>query len=193
MSAEPEIESLTLVVQPLDEQLQIALTRGHSHDPRFAAPMRSFADDRCARAADGDTRLPPLARSLPEPEIELRAGAVAVALRVAAVQQRHVLENVAVDHRDRPRRGPVFDGADGVQQKRRGEAVDRHVHMGEIAAAHAELAAEIVAGRDPRQHLDGAQRVVGQHAAQILDVGAAEHLLRRDAGFGRDGTGPPPR
>ena len=42
-----------------------------------------------------------------------------------------------------------------------------------------ELAAEVVAGRDARQHLDGAHRIVGEQVAQVLDVGAAERLLRR--------------
>ncbi len=54
----------------------------------------------------------------------------------------------------------------------------RQVHVREAAAADGELAAEIVAGRDARQHLDGAERIVGEHAAEILDVGASQDLLR---------------
>ena len=56
--------------------------------------------------------------------------------------------------------------------------------MREAAAADAELAAQIVAGGDAGQHLHRAQRIVGQHAAQVLDVGAAEDLLRRRARIG---------
>ena len=37
----------------------------------------------------------------------------------------------------------------------------------------------------PGSDLDRAQRIVGEHAAQILKLGAAEHLLRRDDRLGR--------
>ena len=63
--------------------------------------------------------------------------------------------------------------------ERRGKAVDGEIQVGEVAAADAELAAEIVAGCHARQHLHGPQRIVGQHAAQILELGAAEDLLSR--------------
>ena len=116
-------------------------------------------------------------------------------LHVAAAHQRNVLQDVAVDHRHRARARLVLDRANGVQQVRRREAVERQVHVRKVAAANGELAAQVVAGRHARQHLDRPQRIVGKDAAQVLDVGAAQYLLGRGAGiggpetFGADGDG----
>ena len=52
------------------------------------------------------------------------------------------------------------------------------MHVREVAAANGELAAQVVAGRNARQHLHGAKGIVGEDTAQVLDVGAAEDLLR---------------
>ena len=98
-------------------------------------------------------------------------------LHVAAADERHILQDVAVDHRDRAGARLILDRADGVQQVRRRETVERQVHVREIAAANGELAAQVVAGRDAGQHLNGPQRIVGKNATQVLDVGAPEHLL----------------
>ena len=38
---------------------------------------------------------------------------------------------------------------------------------------------QVVAGGDPRQRLHRPEGIVGKDAAQVLNVGAAEHLLRR--------------
>ena len=57
--------------------------------------------------------------------------------------------------------------------------------MREIAAADGELAAQIVAGRHAGQNLHGSQRIVGENATKVLDVGAPEHLLGGRARVGR--------
>ena len=62
------------------------------------------------------------------------------------------------------------------------------MHVREAAAPHTELAPQIVGGCYPRQNLNGAQRVVGQNAPQVLNVGTPQDLLR-----GRSGVrGPEP-
>ena len=43
-----------------------------------------------------------------------------------------------------------------------------------VGAAQGEARVEIVVGRDAGQALDGAQRVVGQHAGQVLGVVAGQ-------------------
>ena len=68
----------------------------------------------------------------------------------------------------------------GVQQERRGDALEREVHLPHAGAADRELAAEIVAGGDRRQHLHGPQRVVREDAAQLLQLASADRLLGRD-------------
>ena len=116
-------------------------------------------------------------------------------LDVPAADERHVLEDVAVDHGDRTRARLVFDRANSMEQVRRREPVEREVHVGEVAAAHRKLAAQIVTRRHARQDLNCPQRIVCEDAAQILDVGAAEHLLGRRSrvgvpkSFGADGHG----
>ncbi len=71
-----------------------------------------------------------------------------------------------------------------MQQVRRREPIERQVHVGEVTAANGELAAQIVSGRNTRQHLHRSQRIVGKDAPQILNVGAAQYLLRRSAWIG---------
>ena len=67
--------------------------------------------------------------------------------------------------------------------------------MREVAAADGELAAQVVAGGHAWQHLNGSQWIVGKDAAQVLDVGAPEHLLGGRPGIrlpepiGADGDG----
>jgi hypothetical protein len=60
----------------------------------------------------------------------------------------------------------------------------------EIRAAHGEGGVEIVVRTDAGQPLDGAQRIVGEYAGEVLGVVAAEHesgraiLARRFEGAG---------
>ena len=72
-----------------------------------------------------------------------------------------------------------------------GETVDREVHVPEVAAADAELAAEVVARRHARQDLDGAKRVVREDAAQVLQFGAAQGLLHGGSRLGGAKRRPP--
>jgi hypothetical protein len=48
------------------------------------------------------------------------------------------------------------DGADGVEQIGRREALDGHVQMSEVASADTELAPQIVGCRNARENLDRA-------------------------------------
>ena len=99
---------------------------------------------------------------------------IAVTLRIRSGRQRDFLEHIAVHHRDRAR---VLHALHGVHEQRRRDAFEREVHVANGQAAHAELAAKIVAGRNARQHVDSAHRIVGDDAAQLLKLVAAEHLL----------------
>jgi len=71
----------------------------------------------------------------------------------------------------------LLDRTDHVHHERRREPIDSEVHVREVAAADAELALEVVAGRDPREHLHRAQGVVGQDAAKVLKLRARKGLL----------------
>ena len=55
---------------------------------------------------------------------------------------------------------------------------EREIHVAHRQAAHAELAAQVVAGGDAGQHMDGAHRIVRDDAAKLLQFVAAKHLLR---------------
>ena len=143
-------------------------------------PQRTLDDERRVRAADTDASLHPIARAFADDEVELRTETVAVALRVRPIQQRDAVEDVAVDHRNRP---AILDLLDRVQEERRGHAVDGEPDAAERTAADRELAAEVVAGAHARQHVDRPHRIVRHQAAQVLDVGAAEHQLRRHRAF----------
>jgi hypothetical protein len=75
-----------------------------------------------------------------------------------------------------------------VKQKRRGEAVDGEVQVSEIAASNREFAPKIVPSRDPGQYLDRPERIVCQHTAKVLEIGAPESpvapgLRARNAGI----------
>jgi hypothetical protein len=56
--------------------------------------------------------------------------------------------------------------------------------VSEVTSAYAELASKIVGCRNTRKDLDGTQGIVGEDAPEILNVGAPEDLLRRDARIG---------
>src|SRR5262249_4879317 len=122
-----------------------------------------------------DTGLCAIARPLAHVKVQLGAETIAVALRIRPVEQRDAVEDVAVDHRDR---SSVLHLLYGVQEKGRRNAVERGIHAIEAAAANGELAAKIVAGRDPRQHLDRAHGIISEEAPEVLNLGAAERLLR---------------
>ena len=97
-----------------------------------------------------------------------------------AGQQRRRFEDVAVDQRQR---AGVLHAADGVEQQRAVDAVDRNADVGGPEPAHRELGAEVVAGGDAGQHLHGAKRIVGDEPAQRQDLAAAQHRLARHAGL----------
>ena len=107
--------------------------------------------------------------SLAHAEVDFGAGAVAVPLRVRAVQQRDLVEDVAVQHRHR---SAVVHLLHGVQQERRGNAFEGEGHAIDAGAADRELAAEVIAGGHRRQRLDGSERIVGQRAAQLQQLAA---------------------
>src|SRR5262245_22598279 len=67
-----------------------------------------------------------------------------------------------------------------MQQKRRGNTVQRERDPAKGTPPHGELAAEVVAGADAREYVDGAHRIVRHQTSEILDVSAAEHLLGRN-------------
>ena len=121
-----------------------------------------------------------VARSFPHAEIELGADPVSVPLRIGPAQQRHFVEHVAVHHGDGSGLANLLNG---VHEKGGRDAFEREIHLVDAGPAHRELAAEVVAGRDAGQHLDGAHRIVGDHAAQLLQIAAPECLLRGDGGL----------
>lgn len=64
----------------------------------------------------------------------------------------------------------------GMDEQRRGDAFEREVHVADRQAADAELTAQVVAGGDARQHMNGAHRIVRDDAAQLLKLVASQHL-----------------
>ena len=183
-----EAEAQVLLgIQALDDQIEIAFARGEQPRPTLGSADRPFDDARCIDGADREMALHPVARSLAHQEVDFGRGAIPVTLGVGPVQQRDFLEDIAVDHRNR---SAVVHLLHGVQQERRGDALEREVHLPHAGAADRELAAEIVAGGDRRQHLHGAKRVVRQDAAQLLQLASADRLLGRDRRLAtRDVTG----
>ena len=70
-----------------------------------------------------------------------------------------------------------------MQEERRGNALERELHVLDVVAAHRELAAQVVAGRDARHDLDRPQRIVGDQAPELLQVLAGERLFGGDIGL----------
>ncbi len=171
--------------QPVDDQIEIRLPPGDQPGPALMLADGSFRHTRCVRPAHRDVEDASIARSIAQPEIDLRSRVAAVTLRITAVEERDVLQHVAVDHRDRTGRAAVLDAAHRVEQVRRSEPVNGEGQMAEVAPTNRELAAEVVAGGDAGQDLHGAQRVVGEHAAQVEELGAAQHLRGRHGIGGR--------
>ena len=98
-----------------------------------------------------------------------------MALRIRAGREPDFVQHVAVDHRDG---AGVLHPLHGVDEQRSRNALEREVHVAYGQAPDAELAAEVVASCDTRQHVNGAHRIVGDDAAQLLKLVAAEQLLR---------------
>jgi hypothetical protein len=59
-------------------------------------------------------------------------------------------------------------------QPRRGDAVHNDFDMTIRAAAHGELAAEVIAHGDTRKRLDGAHGVIRESSAQVLQIAGGE-------------------
>ena len=106
-----------------------------------------------------------VAAALARREVNLGAQLAAGALRIAAREQRHAAERLAVDHRDGP---AVGDAVDAVHQIPRRHPVDDQADVAERVAANGELAVEVVGRRGGRQ-------APGSHAADRRE--------RRRAGF----------
>ena len=171
-----------LRIDAVDQPVDVALAAGHQPRAAAGAAQRALGHGRRRDRADRDAVLLPRPRSLAHAEVDLRSRPVAVALRVAAEQDRRALEDVAVEHRQRSGvAGPV----DGVHEQRAGDAVERHAEVTERRGADREVAAVVVAAADAGQRLHGAHRVLGEGAAQLLDVGAADGDLAGDAGLPR--------
>ncbi len=187
-----EAETQVLLgIQALDDQIEIAFACGEQPRPTLGPADRPFDDARGIDGADREMALHPVARSLAHQEVDFGRGAIPVTLGVGPVEQRDFLEDIAVDHRNRP---AVVHLLNGVQQERRGDAFEREVHLPHAGAADRELAAEIVAGGDRRQHLHRPKRVVRQDAAQLLQLASADRVLGRDrrlSSWDVPGTGSP--
>jgi hypothetical protein len=106
-------------------------------------------------------------------EIQLGACVIAVSLWIGSRSERDLLKYIAVDHRDRP---GVLHSLDRVDEQRSGHAFKRKVHVPDRQPADAELAPQIVSGRDAGQHVNGAHRIVGDHTAKLLQFVAPEDL-----------------
>src|SRR4029434_11056262 len=91
-------------------------------------------------------------RSFAHAEVDLGTGSVSVPLRVRAVQERDLIEDVAVQHRHR---SAVVHLLQGGKQERRGYAFEGEGHAIDSGAADRELAAEVVSSGHRRQRLDG--------------------------------------
>src|SRR6185369_14254986 len=152
---------------------EITLADRSQPRPLAAAADRSLTNQRRIGAADGCPQLRSLPRALPHPEIHFCAEPIAKPLRVGAAGKRDLREDVAIDHRDR---SSVDNALNGVDEKRRLDALERKLHVVDRTAANGELALEVVAAGDAWKDLNGAQRIVGDQSAQLLQVPGLKHL-----------------
>ena len=166
---EAERES-RLGIDPLDQIVEItAADRG---EPRsLAAGDRAFAEEGRAGAAQAGASAELVAAAFARRQADLGAHLAARALRIAAREQGHAAQRLAVDHRDRP---AVGDAVDGVHQIPRRDAVHDQADVAERVAAHGELAVEVVGRRGRRQGLHRPQRIVEHCAAQGFELAAVE-------------------
>src|SRR5213079_932561 len=119
--------------------------------------------------AEADVASRAISRAFTHLEIELGARARADALRIRAARQHDIVEDVGVHQRHRP---GIVDALHRAHEKGRGYAFKREVHMVDGVAANGELAAEVVARRDARQHLNRSKWVAGNDAAKLLQLAA---------------------
>ena len=147
---EAERES-SLGIDPLDQIVEIAAT--DRREPRsLAAGDRTFTEERRARAAQACAAAELVAAAFAGRQANLGAHLAARALRIAAREQGHTAQRLAVDHRDR---AAVGDAVDGVHQIPRRDAVDHQPDVAERIAADRELAVEVVGRRGGGQGLHG--------------------------------------
>jgi len=178
-----EAERDARVVQHLlEKHIEVAAASGHEPRSARSAPDRPLGGHRGAGAARGQVVAPALPRPVARREIQLRAKPPGKVLRVRPTQERHVIEDVAVDHRGG---AAVLDQLDRVHEESRRHAVQSVVQVLEAVTPHDELAVEVVRGGHAGERLHGAQRIVERHPAKLPQLRAAERLLAGHAGLAR--------
>ncbi len=104
-------------------------------------------------------------------DFERARAAVLEAHRVSAFVQLEFLHHVAVEGRAGAAEGLPLEHVKGRVQQ---DAVEVQADAAVIGAAKGEARVEIVVGADAGEALHGAQRVVGQHAGEVLGVVAGQ-------------------
>ena len=133
--------------------------------------------ERRGGAAHSEVALRRGARPLPQIQRQPRAECGRLTLRIRPAAERRLIDDVAVE--DRHGAVGILGPACRMHQPSHRHAVDRLADVPEVAAADGEFAAEVVAGRHPRQRLNRAIGIVGEDAAQIPQLRARQRLTGR--------------
>ena len=168
--------------EPVEQIAKVALAAGDQPGGFFRRADRPFRGDRCAEHVRDDAGDDAVACAVACGDVEDGAGAVGVAGRKSAAEQRDGADGVAVDHGERAEVARVF--------KRVGRMIDeRAIHvdagMRHAHAADGEVGVEILIGGDAGKAGDGAERIVGEDCRKILQLGVVERVLR--GGIGHHG------
>ena len=154
-------------VELRDQPVDVALADACQPGATPCSPEWAFEHRRRPRPREGPAQAHGVARPLAQRALHPRARAVAVGLWRGARGEPDLRQHVGVHHGDRAR---VVHGPWAVDEPGRGHAVHRQTHLAEVTAAHRELRPEVIAGCHPRHGLDGAERIVSEHAAQFLEL-----------------------
>ena len=171
---------LVAEIDPVEDVVQVALAE--RHDPRspLLLAQRPFEKPARVRSAGFQAPLKLLAIAFPRFDGQNPGGAIGIADRPRALVQGHVVGHIAVEDGQRAVAGLAIGR---VERRMQQHAVQIQADAIERRAAQRELRVEVVVGGDAGQALDGSQRVVGQHAGQVL----AFLALQRDGRGGGHG------
>ena len=163
-----------------ENPVDVALAGGRQPRATRASTERPFPDRRRRGSADQRAHVQPIAGAIARAQVEPRAEMRAEDLRIGAGEERRVLEDVAVDQRQR---SGILDAANGMKQQTAVHVVDAEADVVRSEAAHRELRAIVVAGGDAGKDLDRTKRIVGNDAAEREQLATAEDRLTRRAGL----------
>ena len=156
--------------------MQVALARADHPGATLLLAQRPFRHDAGVGRAGRHAKRIAGAAALARVDVEHGPRAVLVAHGEGALVQFQLFHHVAVESG-----GGAGDllALQHVKRRVQQNAIQVEADAAEIRPAHGEAGVEIVVRADAGQPLDRAQRIVGQHAGEVLGVVAAQHEGRR--------------